>query len=118
MEEYLFKIKEIVNQLALASVIIDDEDLVLLTLNGLPDGFDAFTTTVRSRSETITMDELSALLCSDAIHMEFKTKKNLLVPTVAFLTVKGSSSSSNFQFRGQTYGFKGRNSYRGNRGQS
>ena len=77
MEAYLFKIKEIVNQLALASVIINDEDLVLLTPNGLTDEFDAFTTSIRSRSEPITMDELSSLLCSEAIHMESKTKKNI-----------------------------------------
>ncbi|XP_028123303.1 uncharacterized protein LOC114320347 [Camellia sinensis] len=51
MEEYLSKIKVIVSQLALASVIIDDKDLVLITLNGLPLEYDVFSTTVLSQKK-------------------------------------------------------------------
>ncbi|XP_028078599.1 uncharacterized protein LOC114280430 [Camellia sinensis] len=51
MEEYLSKIKVIVSQLALASVIIDDKDLVLITLNGLPLEYDDFSTTVLSQKK-------------------------------------------------------------------
>ncbi|GMP33728.1 hypothetical protein CsSME_00006921 [Camellia sinensis var. sinensis] len=87
MEEYLSKIKEIVNQLALALVVIDDEDLVLLTLNGLLDEFDAFKTTIRARSGAISMEELSSFFCSEVVHMDAKTKK-LLEPTVAFSPAK------------------------------
>lgn len=35
MESYLKEIKDIADQLAMASSMIEDEDLVLLTLNGL-----------------------------------------------------------------------------------
>ncbi|XP_028093887.1 uncharacterized protein LOC114293976 [Camellia sinensis] len=114
MEEYLSKIKDIVSQLALASVAIDDEDLVLLTFNGLPDEFDAFKTSIRARSGCISMEELSSLLCSEAIHMEAKTKK--LEPTVAFSTVKGFASSTFSPFSSRGHASRGRFSYRGGRG--
>ncbi|GMP40630.1 hypothetical protein CsSME_00010997 [Camellia sinensis var. sinensis] len=55
MEEYLAKIKEISNQLQLASSMIDDEDLVLITLNGLPDAYDALKTAICARAEILLM---------------------------------------------------------------
>mgnify|MGYP003703378157 FL=1 len=74
IEEYLSQIKELADQLALASSPVDAEDLVLITLNGLPAAFDAFKTTIRARSEAISVEELSSLLCSESIHMHSKIK--------------------------------------------
>lgn len=76
MEEYLSKIKDLVGQLALASVIIEDEDLVLITLNGLPSEYDSFATAICAQPDIITMDDLSVLLCSEAIYLEFKLKRS------------------------------------------
>ena len=53
---------------------IDDEDLVLTVLNGLPSKYDAFKTSIRTRAGSISMEELCSLLCSEAIHIESKRK--------------------------------------------
>ena len=112
MEEYLSKIKALVSQLALASVIVEDEDLVLITLNGLPSEYDAFTTAIRARSDTITMDDLSSLLCSEAIHVEAK-HKIVAEPTVAFSSFKGSGSVNSISQAPSFPSSRGRSFYRG-----
>ncbi|MDV3194071.1 MAG: hypothetical protein Q8835_03430, partial [Sweet potato little leaf phytoplasma] len=38
VDVYVRRIKEIVNKLAAVSVIIDSEDLIIYTVNGLPSG--------------------------------------------------------------------------------
>ena len=94
MEEYLAKIKEISNQLRLASSMIDDEDLVLITLNGLPDEYEALKTAIRARVESISMEDLCSLLCSEAIHIENKTKLVLQnESTVAYSATKSFENS-------------------------
>ncbi|XP_028056249.1 TMV resistance protein N-like [Camellia sinensis] len=55
IEEYLNQIKELADQLALASSPIDEEDLVLLTLNDFPDEFNALKTTIRAWIEPISI---------------------------------------------------------------
>ena len=62
MEDCLQKIRDIANELALASNPVDDEDLVLIALRGLPDEYDAFTITIRNRPSPILMEELTSLL--------------------------------------------------------
>lgn len=86
MEVYLAQIKDISNHLALVSVIIADENLVLITLNGLSNEYDSFKATIRAQAESITMDDLCSLLCSKAIHVELKNNKasSLEQPNVAF----------------------------------
>ena len=39
MEDYLQKIRDVANELALASNPVDDEDLVLIAIGGLPDEY-------------------------------------------------------------------------------
>ncbi|GMQ08672.1 hypothetical protein CsSME_00052291 [Camellia sinensis var. sinensis] len=114
MEEYLTQIKNLSNQLALASAVVDDEDLVLITLNGLPDEYDSFKTAIRARSEGISMDELCALLCSESIHVEFKTQKSSLIeqPNVAFSAARGFRSNQT----GSSRGSQGRFFSKGGRG--
>lgn len=48
IEEYLHQIKDLADQLALASLPVDEEDLVLLSLNGLRNEFDALKTTIHA----------------------------------------------------------------------
>lgn len=62
MEQYLEQIKDIVDQLALASSPADIEDIILETLNGLPTEYDAFKTTIRNHPFPKTMDEFSCVL--------------------------------------------------------
>lgn len=92
MEQYWNRIKDIVDQLHLATASIDYEDIVLIALNGLPSEYDSFKIAIRARSESISMEELSSLLCSEAIHVESKVTSSDL--TVAYATFKGPSPSS------------------------
>ena len=84
MESYLQEIKDLVEQLALASSPGCDEDLILLVLNGLPEEYNAFKTTIRAKSEVLSMEELCSLLCSEAIHVENSHKHSTSDLTVAF----------------------------------
>lgn len=61
--------------MSLADSLIEDEDLVLLTLNGLPNEYNVFKTTIRARSDPISIAALSALLCSKSIHVEHSLKQ-------------------------------------------
>ncbi|GMP43064.1 hypothetical protein CsSME_00012575 [Camellia sinensis var. sinensis] len=119
IEEYLTQIKELADQLALASSPMDDEDLVLLTLNGLPDEFDALKTTVRARIEPISMVDLTSLLCSESLYIGSKQRKmQSHENTVAYVSLRDSTSGSSSSregrssFRSQRGGFRG--SFRGN----
>ncbi|XP_028092800.1 uncharacterized protein LOC114292993 [Camellia sinensis] len=112
IKAYLTNIKELISQLAFASTFINDEDLVLLILNGLHGEYDAFKTTIRARSESISMDELSSLLLSNAIHVVSKHHKDHTEPIVAFSYVRGFS---NYTY--QSSGSRGRYS-RGGQGAS
>ncbi|CAL5431419.1 unnamed protein product [Camellia sinensis] len=117
MEDYLSQIKVIADQLSLAGSAIDDEDLVLLTLNGLPSEYNAFKTTIRARSESVSMEVLSSLLCSEAIHVESAAKVSADL-YVAYAAPSGSQSHMKFSShnssgsRGYNRGYN-RGSYRG-----
>ncbi|KAG5547055.1 hypothetical protein RHGRI_012926 [Rhododendron griersonianum] len=94
MEEYLEQIKAIANQLALVTASVDDDDLILAALNGLPVEYDPLATTIRAQLGTITMEQVSALLCSESIHIESKAKKSSIDPNVTFVTARGGFSSN------------------------
>ncbi|XP_028121922.1 uncharacterized protein LOC114319121 [Camellia sinensis] len=70
MEDFLSQFKAISDEHFLASSPVNDEDLILLILNGLPDEHNAFKTTIRARSAPISLEQLSALLYSESIHVE------------------------------------------------
>lgn len=121
MEDYLKQIKEIADQLAMASCPIQDEDLVFHILHGLPGAYDAFKTSIRTRSAPISVEELASLLCSEAIHIDSHSKTSIHTGDlhVAFSAVNsghkhiGTSFSgargSNSMFRGR---FSPRTGYR------
>lgn len=67
--------------------------IVLLTLNGLPNEYDAVKTAIRTHSKSITIEELFSLLCSGAINIEGKLKQASDLPVV-YATIKEPMSSS------------------------
>lgn len=111
MDDYLHQIKELADQLTLASSPIDEGDLVLLTLNGLPYEFDALKTTVRARVEPISLAELTSLLCFESIHIESKQRKlQSHESSVVYVAQRGSSNNvprGQSSFRGHKGGFRG-----------
>ena len=112
MEDYLHKFKVLADQLALASSSVDDEDLVLLILNGLPEEYNAFKTTIRARSDPITVDQLCSLLCSESIHIESSLKHKQIseIPgSAAYIAPRGQYANKGSQ---KGY-YRGRGSVRG-----
>lgn len=59
---YLQKIKVIRDKLLTVYVIIDDEELLHITIKGLPREYYAFRSAIRTRSTLLSLDELSTLL--------------------------------------------------------
>lgn len=110
MDVYLQQIKNLNDQLSLAGSQIDSEDLVLITLNGLSDDYCAFKTSIRTRSTPIAMEELCALLLSEAIHEETPPKSHSSTDlNVAFVASRGS-----YSHQGNRGNYSNREGYRGN----
>lgn len=59
---YVRRIKEIVNKLLVVSVVIDAKDLIIFTVNGLPSAYNVFKTSLCTRSQALTFDELHILI--------------------------------------------------------
>ncbi|TYK18951.1 uncharacterized protein E5676_scaffold418G00380 [Cucumis melo var. makuwa] len=64
IEQYTSRIKVLVDKLATASVSLEEEEILVHTLNGLPAAFNTFRTSIRTRSGTISLEELHTLLIS------------------------------------------------------
>ncbi|GFZ06416.1 hypothetical protein Acr_18g0005860 [Actinidia rufa] len=62
MQAYIDKIKESVHKLAVSQTAIDDEEIVFHTLRGLSIVFNSFKTTMRTRIEPVSFDELISLM--------------------------------------------------------
>ena len=50
------------DKLLAVGVVIDDEELLHITLKGLPKDFNAFRSTIRTRNTKLSFDELSTML--------------------------------------------------------
>ncbi|GMP80811.1 hypothetical protein CsSME_00035781 [Camellia sinensis var. sinensis] len=114
MEDYLGQVKTLSDQLTLVSSPIDDEDSVLIILNGLPDEYSAFKTTIRARAESISVDCLCSLLCSEVVHVESSAKHSSSAE-VPFAYVSNRQNSSPFA-KSDRGGYRGGYSRNFNRG--
>ncbi|PKU60042.1 Retrovirus-related Pol polyprotein from transposon TNT 1-94 [Dendrobium catenatum] len=70
MTQYLTEIKKIVDQIASAGSSVDPEEVIIYILNGLPQAYQSFTTTIRTMQESLSLDTLYALLISEEIHLK------------------------------------------------
>lgn len=68
--EYAQKIKHISDTLAAISSPVDEEDLIIHTLNGLPQEFGPFKTSICTRSSSISLEEFQALLLCEELNLE------------------------------------------------
>ncbi|KAF3963599.1 hypothetical protein CMV_012024 [Castanea mollissima] len=62
IDVYFQRIKKIHDRLASVSVILDDEELLHIALNGLPSNYDSFSSAIRTRSDVLIVEELNTLL--------------------------------------------------------
>lgn len=65
IEKYTCKIKDLVDKLATFLVKIDDEEILVHTLNGLLDDLSAFQTSIQTRSGSLALKKLHALLTTE-----------------------------------------------------
>ncbi|KAA0057164.1 beta-glucosidase 18-like [Cucumis melo var. makuwa] len=80
IDQYTSRIKALVDKLVAASVSLEDEEILVHTFNGLPTAFNAFRTSIRTRSDNISLEELHTLLISEETTMA-KTSAIEAIPT-------------------------------------
>ena len=62
IDGYFQKSKQIRDKLTVISVFLDDEELFHIVLDGLPSEYDSFSSTIRTRSDVFSVEELNTLL--------------------------------------------------------
>ncbi|KAA8534445.1 hypothetical protein F0562_031962 [Nyssa sinensis] len=77
---YIQKIKQARDSLAFVSILIEDKDILIYVLNGLPQEYYAFKTSIRTRSEKITLKEVYAMLKIEEQTIESVHKQNHTSP--------------------------------------
>ncbi|KAI0492902.1 hypothetical protein KFK09_027178 [Dendrobium nobile] len=75
MAQYLTDIKKLVDQIASTGSTVDNEDIILHILNGLPSSYQSFKTSIRTMLHPISLDTLYALLISEEIHVQNDASK-------------------------------------------
>ncbi|PKU65522.1 Retrovirus-related Pol polyprotein from transposon TNT 1-94 [Dendrobium catenatum] len=101
MNQYLSEIKVLVDQIASAGSSVDNEDIILYILNGLPPQYQAFKTAIRTMLTPITLDQLYPLLLSEEINIASDASRN---PSM------GDSNLALFSSRGRGRRNRGRSS--------
>ncbi|KAF8406331.1 hypothetical protein HHK36_008417 [Tetracentron sinense] len=114
VDVYIQKIKEARDNLATAAVQTDDEDILICTLNGLPHEYNAFHTSIRTRSQPLSLEDLHVLLKAEeqSIEVTNKFSQNQHMPTA----MTAAHFNHFGQRGGKNFGYRGRSSYRGQRG--
>ena len=115
---YLQKIKVIRDKLLAVGVIVDDDELLHITLKGLPKEYNAFRSTIRTRSTHVSFDELSTMLNAEeeSLNDGFEIKDTIfaMAPTT---TPKPNNNGFNQSFsRGRGRGHSNNRGGRGGRG--
>jgi len=62
IDVYFQKIKQIRDKLAAIPVILDDEGLLHVALDGLPSKYDSYSSAIRTCSAVLSVEELNTLL--------------------------------------------------------
>ncbi|XP_010263949.1 PREDICTED: uncharacterized protein LOC104602078 [Nelumbo nucifera] len=99
MGDYLLKIKNISDALVAAGEPLFGSDLIYQTLEELPSDFEHFTTTVLTRLDCLSYDEMQSLLLQQEIKMLRACKKltDFSLDALAHLTSKGWTFKNNNQ---------------------
>ncbi|CAN6726957.1 unnamed protein product [Malus baccata var. baccata] len=125
ISQYLQRIKEAWDYLVAAGVHFDDDDIVILTLNGLPSEYNTLRSIIRGRENVISMKDLRPQLLVEEAMVD-----NVLITHFLFAMVarnNGSHSlsygdstktgdSSNSPSYGGSFGFKSNYSKNKNKG--
>ena len=94
MDLYLQKIKVIRDILLAVGVIIDDEELLQITIKGQPKEYNAFRFVIRTRSTQLSFDELSTML--NAEEKSFNEGLDVKDPIFALAATSTSKPNGNY----------------------
>ncbi|PKU76067.1 Retrovirus-related Pol polyprotein from transposon TNT 1-94 [Dendrobium catenatum] len=101
MVQYLNEVKSLVDQISAAGGRIDEEDIILYILRGLPPSYQSFKTSIRTMTQPLNLDQLYAFLITEEIHMTSEAS-NIMAPdssTMALLSNRGRGRRN----RGRSY---------------
>jgi len=112
VDVYLQEIKVVRDKLMAVGVILDDEELLHIEIKGLPKEYNAFRSAIRTRSTTLSFDELATMLNAkeESLNDTFESKETF---AMAVNIARPPSNSNYFQ---QNFGNRGRGRGNGNRG--
>ena len=115
---YLQKLKVVRDKLLVVGVIIDNEELLHITIKSLPKEYNAFRSTIRTRSTLLSFDELSTLLNAEKESLnEILDSKDQVFEMVATTNNKSNGNFNQFN-RGRGRGNYNNRGGRGGRGSS
>ncbi|KAL6331208.1 hypothetical protein AAG906_009636 [Vitis piasezkii] len=97
--EYLSKIKSCVDSLASIGQILTDKDHIDAILVNLTDEYDAFITSILTRSESYTVEEVESLIMAQEARIEKNAKSLDSAPSANFAS---SSTNNGFGGRGRS----------------
>ena len=123
MDNFFQRIKEARDRLSSIVVFVDEEELIHLFLKALPNEYSAFCSTIRTRNDVVTIEELNTLL--NAEERAIKKKSVTRDTAIAMLlqsgfnqnTTKGRGRNGNQRGRGRGFNNFGPN-FGFNNGQS
>ena len=122
ISQYLLKIKEARDYLAVAGVFFVDEDIVILALNGLPPEYNTFRCVVRGRESVITLKEFRSQLLAEELIVDNHMSASSTYLSALHTTAKPQSHlthqfhSSRGQHSSNSYANGGYKSFNRNRG--
>ncbi|KAI0526763.1 hypothetical protein KFK09_002354 [Dendrobium nobile] len=93
--QYLSAIKNIVDQISAFSSVVDNQDVILYILNGLPPSYQSFKTSIRTMLHPLSLDLLYPLLLSEEINLSSDSAhaSSTLDPTAALFMYQGRGRS-------------------------
>ncbi|KAI0527694.1 hypothetical protein KFK09_003299 [Dendrobium nobile] len=91
VQQYLTRIKTIVDNISASGSKIEPEDVMLHILNGLPPNYNSFKSTIRNSLLPIDLDTFYALLCNEEIHLQQENQSDLTQPAAFYAASTNSS---------------------------
>jgi hypothetical protein len=93
VNEYLLRIKTIINSLVAVGDVVSEQEHVDAILEGLPEEFNSFVMMIYSRYESPTVEDVEALLLLQEAQFE-KFKQELNNPNVSANLAQAETKSS------------------------
>ncbi|GMY32382.1 cytokinin riboside 5'-monophosphate phosphoribohydrolase log1, partial [Fagus crenata] len=96
--QYLQRIKESRDKLAIVGTIVDDEDLLHIVLKGLPSEYESFSTAMLTKSEPVSFEELHVLMITQEDLLKSSQENSKENSIMAMAANKGTSTSNPILF--------------------